>query len=151
MLPESNLIKNEIIIRELSLPDDVKLARKSLIRWLALSLGLMLPNESRKLLLDVLESLVFFHTKNHMPTTKEIITKIEELAGKPPYNKAVYYHLLRLKEMGLISRKKGQYSLGDVPGKKLNEIIRDFYVLKMSNIFRNMDEAAIKLEDSYKL
>ena len=151
MLPESNLIKTEIIIRDLALPDEVKLARKSLIRWLALSLGLVLPNESRRLLLEVLDAVIYFHVKNQTPTTKDIIAKIHELSGKPPYNKAVYYHLLRLKEMGLISRKKGQYFLGDVPGKKLNEIIRDFYVLKMSNIFKNMDEAAIKLEDSYKI
>ncbi len=151
MLPESSLIKSEITIRELALPEDVKLAKKSLLRWLALSLGLMLPNESRRLLLDVLDALIYFHVKNQTPTTKEIISKIEEISGKPPYPKAVYYHLLKLKEIGLISRKKGSYLFGDAPGKKLHEVLRDFYVSKMSHILKNLDEATIKLEESYRL
>ena len=150
MLPESSLIKSELILRDLALPEEVKLAKKSLIRWLALSMGLMLPNESRKLLLEVFEALINFHAKNQTPTTKEIITKIEEITGKPPYPKAVYYHLLRLKESGLISRKKGVYYFGDVPGKKLNEIIREYYASKMSKVLNNMDEAANRLEESYK-
>ena len=151
MLPESRLIKSEFTIRELALPDDVKLARKSLIRWLALSLGLVLPNESRKLLLDIFEALVYFHAKNHKPTTKEIIAKVEELTGKKPYEKAVYYHLLRLKGIGLISRKKGVYYLGDGSGKKLNEVLKEFYSSKLSSVFRNVDEAANKIEDAYKI
>ena len=151
MLPESRLIKSELIIRELALPDDVKLARKSLIRWIALSLGLVLPNESRKRLLDVLEALIYFHVKKESPTTKDIIAKVQEITGKQPYEKAVYYHLLKLKESGLIVRKKGIYSFGDVPGKRLHEIVRDFYVLKMSHIFKNLDEAVMKLEDGYNL
>lgn len=151
MLPESSLIRSELIIRDLSLPDEVKMARKSLVRWLALSLGLMLPNESRRLLLDVLETLVYFHVRNETPTTKDILAKLEEISGKAPYPKAVYYHLLRLKDIGLISRKKGRYWFGDTPGMRLNDILRDFYASKMSDIYRNLDEAAKRLEESYKI
>ena len=39
MIPESRLIRSEITIRDMALPEDVLLARKSLIRWIALSLG----------------------------------------------------------------------------------------------------------------
>ena len=151
MHPESKLIKSELIMRELALPEDVKLARKSLIRWLALSLGLVLPNESRKLLLDVLEALVYFHVKGEGPTTKDIIAKVNEITGKQPYEKAVYYHLLKLKELGLVTRKKGIYSFGDTPGKRLREILRDFYDSKISDIFKNVDDVSIKLEDSYRI
>lgn len=150
MLPESNLIKSELMLRELSLPEEVKLARKSLVRWLALSLGLVLPNESRTLLLDVLETLIYFHARNEKPTTKDIISKLETSTGKPPYPKAVYYHLLRLKESGLLSRKKGVYFFGDGSGKKLNDLLRDFCNSKMINIFRNLDEAVTRLEDTYR-
>ena len=64
MIPESKLIKSELTIRELALPEDVLLARKSLIRWVALSLGMIHPNESRRLLLDILEVLFEFHIRN---------------------------------------------------------------------------------------
>ena len=151
LLPESRFIRSELIIRDLALPDEVKLARKSLIRWLALSLGLLLPNESRRLFLDVLDVLVYYHVKNEAPTTKDIIAKLEEFTNKPPYPKAVYYHLLRLKDLGLLSRKKGRYSFGDGSGKKLNEIIKEFYSSKLSNTLVNIEEAIVKLEESYKL
>lgn len=149
MLPESKLIKNELIIRELVLPEEVKMARKSLLRWVALTLGLLLPNESRRLMLDVLEALIQYHVLNQQPTTKDIIEKIKQLSGEDPYPKAVYYHLLKLKEIGLISRTKGQYTLGDGSGKKLNEVFKEFYTGKIQDISKNLDEAAVRLQESY--
>ncbi len=150
MLPESKLIKTEMTLRELTLPDDVKMARKSLLRWVALSLGLMLPNETRRLLLDVLDALIHYHATNEEPTTKQIIDRVKEISGEPPYSKAVYYHLLRLKEMGLISRKKGRYTFGDGSGKKLNEVFRDFYTTRINSVSKNLDEAALRLQESYR-
>ena len=150
MIPESRLIRSELTLRELSLPDDVLLARKSLIRWLALSLGMILPNESRRLLLDILEVLFEAHVKGESPTTKDIMLSLKKLTKKEPNAKAVYYHLLRLKELGLLSRKKGRYQLGDGDGKTLKEIVRDFYLKKADNAFSNIDKALEKLEGSYR-
>ena len=111
MIPESRLIKSEIVIREMSLPDDVLLAKKSLVRWIALSLGLILPNESRMLLLDVLDALLYFHVKNENPTTQDILARLKKQTKKEPNPKAVYYHLLKLKEADILIRKKGRYML----------------------------------------
>jgi repressor of nif and glnA expression len=151
MIPESRLIRSEMTLRELSLPDDVLLARKSLIRWVALSLGMILPNESRRLLLDILEVLFEFHVKNEAPTTKDIIAKLEERAKAEQNPKAVYYHLQRLQSSGILTRKKGRYHLGEGDGKSLRDIFRELYAKKADTAFSNIDKALEKLENSYKV
>jgi hypothetical protein len=150
MIPESRLIRSELTIRELALPDDVLLARKSLIRWIALSLGMILPNESRRLLLDILEVLFEFHMKNDAPTTKDIISRLTELTNEAQNPKAVYYHLQRLKDFGVLSRKKGRYYLGDGEGRSLKGIFREFYMRKADGAFTNIDRALEKLEHGYR-
>ncbi len=148
---ESKLIRSELTIRELAFPEETKLARKSLIRWVALSLGLMSPNESRQLLLDILEVLFYFHAKKESPTTVQIIDKLNEMGGKKMNPKTVYYHLLRLKELGVISRKKGVYFFGNRDGKKLAEIFKEFYITRTNEIFKNIEESLLRLEDTYNL
>ncbi|MEW6035902.1 MAG: hypothetical protein AB1529_04775 [Candidatus Micrarchaeota archaeon] len=150
MIPESRLIRSELTIRELALPDDVLLARKSLVRWLALSLGMILPNESRRLLLDILEVLFEFHVKGESPTTKHIISRLEEATKGKQNPKAVYYHLQRLKTLGVLCRKKGRYTLGEGDGRSLREIFRGFYMRKADAAFSNIDRALEKLEHSYR-
>jgi DNA-binding PadR family transcriptional regulator len=151
MIPESRLIKSELILREMSLPSDVLLARKSLVRWLALSLGLILPNESRTLLLDVLDALLYFHVKGESPTTRDILGRLEAETGAKPNPKAVYYHLLRLKNSGLLARRKGRYSLSEEEEKGLSQLFRDFYFRKADSAFGNIDTALKKLQDGYRL
>ena len=150
MIPESKLIKSEVIIREMSLPDEVLLAKKSLMRWIALSLGLILPNESRMLMLDVLDVLLYFHVKNQQPTTQDILSRLESENGKSGQAKAVYYHLLKLKESGILLRKKGRYMLSEEEGKNLSELFKEFYLRKANSAFGNIDTALKKLEASYK-
>jgi DNA-binding PadR family transcriptional regulator len=150
MIPESRLIRSELTLRELALPDDVLLARKSLIRWLALSLGLILPNESRRLLLDILEVLLEFHVRDEAPTTRDIIARLEELGKEKQNPKAVYYHLQRLKNSGLLGRKKGRYYLGNGEGRSLKAIFRRFYMSKADDAFTNIDRALEKLENGYR-
>ena len=150
MIPESKLIRSELTIRELALPDDVLLARKSLIRWIALSLGMILPNESRRLLLDILEVIFEFHVKNEAPTTKDILARLKELTKSEQNPKAVYYHLLRLKNVGILTRKKGRYYLGDGEKRALREIFRDFYLKKTDAALTNIESALDKLESGYR-
>jgi DNA-binding PadR family transcriptional regulator len=149
MIPESKLIKSEIVIREMSLPQDVMLAKKSLVRWIALSLGLILPNESRTLLLDVLDSLIYFHVKRENPTTQDILSRLKKQTKTEPNPKAVYYHLLKLKDAGILMRKKGRYSLSEDEGKSLPELFREIYLRKANSAFANLDSALKKLENSY--
>lgn len=150
MIPESRLIRSEITIRDMALPEDVLLARKSLIRWIALSLGMILPNESRRLLLDILEALFEFHMKNEAPTTKDILARLEETTKSKQNPKAVYYHLLRLKEAGILARKKGRYYLGDGEKRSLSEIFRGIYMKKADGAFSNIALALEKLENGYR-
>ena len=150
MIPESKLIRSELTIRELALPEDVLLARKSLVRWVALSLGMIHPNESRRLLLDILEVLFEFHVKNEQPTTRDIIARLGEMTKSEQNPKAVYYHLLRLKELGILSRKKGRYQLGDGEKRSLRDIFREFYLKKADSAFGNIATALDKLENGYR-
>ncbi len=149
MIPESRLIRSELVIRDMSLPPDVLLARKSLVRWVALSLGLILPNESRTLLLDVLDALLYFHVKRESPTTQDILARLEAETREKPNPKAVYYHLLRLKNAGMLVRKKGRYALSDEEGRSLHSLFREFYFKKADSAFGNIDAALKKLEGSY--
>lgn len=148
MIPESRLIKSEMVIREMSLPDDVLLAKKSLVRWIALSLGLILPNESRTLLLDVLDALLYFHVKKETPTTQDILARLKSQTKKEPNPKAVYYHLLKLKDSGILIRKKGRYMLSEEEGKPLPKLFKDIYYKKADSAFNNVEAALQKLQDS---
>ena len=150
MLPESKLIRSELTVRELALPEEVLLARKSLVRWLALSLGLIMPNESRKLLLDILDVLLEFHVKNESPTTKDILARLEETTKEKQNPKAVYYHLLRLKNFGILVRVKGRYQLGEGNSRNLKDLFRGFYMKKADAAFSNIGTALDKLEGSYR-
>ena len=150
MIPEAKLIKSEIVLRELSLPDDVLLARKSIVRWLALSLGLIMPNESRTLLLDIFDVLLDFQIKGVSPTTKEIVDKLEKNTGEKQNPKAVYYHLQKMTGMGVLTRKKGKYYFGEGDGRGVIEVFRDFYRSKTDNAFGNIEKALKRLEGSYK-
>lgn len=150
MIPESRLIRSEITIRELSLPEEVLIAKKSLIRWIALSLGMIMPNESRRLLLDILEVLLEFHVKEDTPTTKDVISALERQTKSEANPKAVYYHLQRLQEAGVITRKKGRYQIGDGEQRSLKGIFRGLYSRKSEAAFSNIDKALDKLEHSYR-
>jgi hypothetical protein len=150
MIPESRLIQSELTIRELSLPDDVLLARKSLIRWLALSLGMIAPNESRMLLLDILDVLFEFHARDESPTTKDILARLGEKSKSEQNPKAVYYHLQRLMNTGLLSRRKGRYVLGEGDGKNLSDIFRSIYMKRADESFSKIGKALEKLETGYR-
>jgi len=112
-LPESALIRGECIVRDLQLNSDVKLTRKALVRYLALSLGLIYPKESRTGLLEVLEALLIFHYQlkhgGSEPDIHQILEKIKEIKKSEPNPKAVRYHLLQLKKLGIIETKKRKY------------------------------------------
>ncbi|MCD6226930.1 hypothetical protein J7J90_00340 [Candidatus Micrarchaeota archaeon] len=145
MIPESELVKSEIVLRDLVLSPDVKLSKKKQIRWLALSLGLISPGESRTLMLDVFEAIL---NKIDMPFNSDQIVeevcsmkKVKDDGEKKKVDKAVRYHLTRLIKMGLIERKKRNYSwvkedLTDKPIESLKRKILN----KLNRIFSNMEK-----------
>ena len=138
MIPEGKLIKSEIVIRDMALPSDVKLSRDSTIRWLALSLGLISPNESRTSLLVVLDVLIEAHKEGERLTSAEIIDRVKE--KKDIDDKTVYYHLKRLQQIGLIERKDGTYGFGDGFETNLSKIIREAYLKRINAAMEKIDE-----------
>ncbi len=148
MLPEGKLVRGEFALREMGLPEDVKLTKKSLVRWIALSLGLISPNESRTISLDVLEALINFHIKKAQPTTKEIMEELSGM-GVQADEKSVYYHLLKMKDAGLIGRRDGKYFFGEGEEGRLSAIVRRIYQQKFDKSFSAVEEALNAVE-SYK-
>jgi hypothetical protein len=124
-MPESKLIRSEIIIRDMQLTDDVKMTRNSLVRWLALSTGLISPKESRRNMIALLDALLFFAFEGKEADVHEILEKINE--GEQKTNeKAIRYHLLVLQKKGLIERNKGQYRFAVPPSATDSEVATSF-------------------------
>lgn len=114
-LPEATLIRQEHIVRDLQLPSDVKHTRRSLVRWLALSLGLISPKESRQLVLDILDALFWFHFQKEEPDIHGILAKVGEIRAGEANPKAVRYHLLQLKKAEIIECRKRKYRFSMPP------------------------------------
>jgi hypothetical protein len=151
-LPESHLIRQEHVIRDMLFTSDVKLTRKSLIRWIALSLGLISPNETRTLMLDILESLFHFHFNGEEPDINTIVEHINTKREEKTNAKAVRYHLLQLKKRGLIDRKAGRYSFALSPfaeGRDLSASVEYTYKQNVETAFEKIKAALKALERTY--
>lgn len=108
-LNEATLIENEITLRNLRLTNEVLETKRSAIRWLALSLGVINPGESRLSSLAVLDALVYFQfVKTVDPTVKDLEDYIN--ANWEVINeKTLRYHLLRMKKMGFVENSSGKF------------------------------------------
>ncbi|MFH1306317.1 MAG: hypothetical protein ABIH83_01510 [Candidatus Micrarchaeota archaeon] len=153
-LPESNLIRQEHIVRDMQLLGEVKLTRRGLIRYLALSLGLISPNETRTLMLDILEGLLKAHFEGEEPDIHKIMKLINEVRGKdkPAGIKAVRYHLHQLKEKGILTRKAGKYKFSLSPmaeNNDLGEALEYLYLTNTKNAFEKVKKAANTLKTMY--
>ncbi len=106
---EAKFIENEVTLRNLELSNEITETRRSLVRWLALSLGIISPGESRQSAVSVLDSLLYFHFGMQKEPT---IEELKEYIGKnweDINEKTLRYHLLQLKKAGLIENSKGRY------------------------------------------
>ena len=155
-MPESELIRGECLVRELQLREDVRLTRKGLVRWLALSLGLISPKESRTGLLEVLEALLFFHYRRREtkcdPDIHQLLEKIKEIRKGEPNPKAVRYHLLQIKRLGIIETKKRRYRFVLAPMQEdedLAESLSHVYRQRMDASFEKMKRALSLLEKTW--
>ena len=111
MIPESEYIEKSIVIRDMRLPQEVMLTKASLVRWLALSLGLINPNESRKSVIDIIEVLFdnYFKGKGFV-SVDEIMEKLRA-RNVNISEKTVRYHLLRMVKRGVVKHKNKMYSI----------------------------------------
>jgi repressor of nif and glnA expression len=123
-----------------------------MVRWLALSLGLISPNETRTLMLDVFEVLLDFHFKNKEPNIHDILEKLEKKKNEEPNPKAVRYHLLQLKNKGIIDSKKRKYSFttGSMPeNSELPYSIENAYTKNMESSFKQIEKVIKALKRTY--
>jgi hypothetical protein len=154
-MPESELIRGECLVRDLQFNEDVKLTRKGLVRWVALSLGLISPHETRAGLLEVLEALLYFHFRRREsrsdPDIHQLLAKIKEIKKSEPNPKAVRYHLLQLKKLGLIETKKRKYRFVLAPLQENDDLAAGLayvYRQRVDSSFEKMKKALSLLEKS---
>ncbi len=151
--PESGLVRKTFTIRQMDLPPDVKLTRRSMLRWFALSFGLISEKESRDTVLNVLDALFSFLLEKHRaPSTKEIQKFISEKFQKRVSEKLLRYHLNKMIELGLIVRKKNKYELNHAPEGERGNISESFsYWIKMpiNNSIENISSVLEQLKQSY--
>ncbi len=108
-LSEASLIDKELKIRNLRLSVEARETRRSAIRWLALSLGIINPGESRLGSLAVLDAMVYYQFVNKQdPTAKELSGYISR-NWEPINEKTLRYHLLRMKRMGFVENANGKF------------------------------------------
>lgn len=153
-LPESSLIRQEHVIRDMQLLGEVKLTRRGLVRYLALSLGLISPNESRTLMLDIFDAMLKAHFAQEEPDIHRVMELINDIRGKdsPAQVKAVRYHMHQLKEKGLLARKCGKYSFILPPmaeDKDLGYAFEHLYLTNTKNAFEKVRKAVNSIKNMY--
>lgn len=110
-LNESSLIERELTIRNLRLTKEVLETKRSIVRWLALSLGIINPGESRLSAVAILDALVYFQfVKKSDPSVPELTEYINK-NWEGINEKTLRYHLLRMKKMGFVENSKGTFYL----------------------------------------
>lgn len=108
---ESKLIVRELTLRDLHITKEVTETRRSIVRWLALALGIISPGESRLSAVSVLDALLYFQfAERKDPTVEELMEYIARLWGTIN-EKTLRYHLLQLKRSNIITNSKSKYWL----------------------------------------
>ncbi|MBU0662883.1 MAG: winged-helix domain-containing protein [Candidatus Diapherotrites archaeon] len=152
-LPEAGLIRGAYTIRAMDMPPEVSMTKRSLLRWFALSFGLISEKESRSTILDVLDALFIMQVAQEKePTSREIHAYINE-GGKKISDKLLRYHLKRMLDAGLVNRKKLKYSFAHAPHAERNDLRAGFNhnVTKQVNSSLEAIETVFeKLGQSYK-
>ncbi len=111
MINEAKFIVRETTIRDLNFSDEVSQTRRSIVRWIALSMGIINPGETRQSAISVLDALLYFQfNKNQDPSVPDLSEYINVNWGAIN-EKTLRYHLLQLKKSNIINNEKGKYSL----------------------------------------
>ena len=108
-LNEAELIERELTVRDLRVSREVLETRRSAARWLALTLGIINPGESRLSAVAVLDAVIYFQfVKKQDPTVKDLVEYITT-SWEPINEKTLRYHLLRMKKMGFIDNEQSKF------------------------------------------
>ncbi|MCX6778211.1 MAG: hypothetical protein NT157_05000 [Candidatus Micrarchaeota archaeon] len=148
-MPEAELINSELLVRDMQLTDDVKMTRKSLLRWVALSTGLISPNESRDTAIILLEALLHFSFMGKEPEVPEIMEYMQA-AGAKTGEKTVRYHLLQLKKRKIIENDGGKYRFvvpSNTGSRDAGDSFEYSYKSQADSAFAKIKEAVRRLKE----
>ena len=158
-IPESKYIRKAITLRDMDLPQEVLLTKRSLLRWLALSIGVLSEKESRNTVVPVLDALLFFQVKEKKDPTlleiKEYLDKEEwGMRGKESEKKiplkAIRYHLGKLREIGLVELNERKYSFMKNPqNPEIKESAKYVFENQVKESIERINKAFSQLVDMY--
>lgn len=152
--PEASYVRKTFTLRKMDFPPEVAMTKRSLLRWFALSFGLISEKESRSTILDILDGFFYFQvSKKYAPTTQELLVHLQEQQKKVD-EKLLRYHLKRLIDVGLVERRKGKLSFASDPKADPNDIISGFnhnIALPMQDTLKDLGEAMQKIKDNYNI
>lgn len=110
-LNESKFIEKEVTLRDLRFSGETAETRRSIVRWLALSLGLINPGESRQAAISVLDSILYFQFSLKRDPAVDELSEYISKNWSPINEKTLRYHLLQFKKARILRNSKARYSL----------------------------------------
>ncbi len=145
--PESELVRKSFTVKQMDLPPSVQLTKRSMLRWFAMSFGLLSEQESRDTVLNVLDSLFYFLLfKKQNPSTIELQTYISSKHGKKISEKLLRYHLNRLIALELVQRKRNRYFLNNSPSSEPGDLVESFNYWVKKPVNESLDGIGLVLE-----
>ncbi|MEK6821008.1 MAG: hypothetical protein AABY11_01240 [archaeon] len=150
-LPEADLVRRTFVVKEADLPPQVRMTKRSLLRWFALSTGWISEQESRQTILDVLDALLHFHlSKKAAPSIEDITVYIKEKTGEPISEKLLRYHLKRLTDSHFLIRDKQHYRFNPAPHGEPNDVVASYNYWITQNIHKSTQTIENALSDLTK-
>jgi len=149
-IPESSLIQSEIVLREMLLTDEVKMTRKSLVRWIALSLGMISPKESRQSILTLLEALLFFHLKEKKGPNYNDVVEYFKQQNVEMNEKTLRYHITQLRKAGVLEDERSTYRFMGFQGDNLAQSLEQIYKRRSEFAFSNIKSAMDLLQKMHE-
>ena len=109
MINESKLIEGEVTLRDLRLSGEVSETRRSIIRWIALTIGIINPGESRQSAVSVLDAILYFQFSLKKDPSVYELSEYITTNWAPINEKTLRYHLLQFKKAKIVNNEKGRY------------------------------------------
>jgi Fe2+ or Zn2+ uptake regulation protein len=140
--------EQEIIVKKIPFTSYFSSNTQKKIEWLALSLGLVNEGESRQGITAVLYALIHGLNLGTPLTIEEIKEKASKI--KQMSIKTVYYHVKRLKDIGIVNKVNNAYILcyGDEPN--LYNALLKFYKNKFNEIMQHIETPVNSLQQDLK-
>ena len=158
-LPEAEHVIRSLTLRDMELPREVLLTKNSILRWLALSLGLLNENESRNTVVPVLDAFLYFQVKlKRDPSVADLKEYLDGqnmgMRGRAGESlipeKAIRYHLGKLRECGLVELRERRYSLVKDPANpQLSSALRYALDATVRPAVERMERAFSELTNMY--